>query len=139
AQFFAGLVDRGGRMLDDKLLGIAERADWTLMIVENEALTIGAFLVAAVLIWNRSRFLKRMRRIETQLGKIEKKVNILEMQESRGLMRLVTDLKARSRVKIDPRDTAVEMGGGDVAGLTMSPPTAPAKPESAKSAHVPGQ
>jgi hypothetical protein len=37
----------------------------------------------------------------------------------------------------DPRDTAVEMGGGDVVGLSMSPPPTPAQPESAKSAKLP--
>jgi len=124
-------------MIYDKLWEIAERADWTLT-VEYKALAIGAFVVAAILIWNRTRILKRMRTIEAQLRRIEKKVNILEMQESRRLMRVVMELRAKSRVKIDPRNTAVETSGGDVAGLTISPPTAPAKPESAKSAGMPG-
>ena len=114
-------------MLYDTLWEIAERADWSLMIYKGFA--IGAFVVTAVLIWNINRIWKRMRRIETQLGRIEKKVNILQMQESRRLMRLMMELKAKSRAKIDLRGTAVEMGGGGVAGLTISPPTAPAKPE----------
>jgi len=124
-------------MLYDKLWEIAERADWGL--ITYKALAVGAFVVTAVLIWNSNRIWKRMRRIETQLRRIEKKVNILEMQESRRLMRLVMELKAKSRATIDPRDTAVETGGRDVAGLMMSPPTAPVKPESARSAGVPGQ
>jgi len=125
-------------MIYDKLWEFVERADWRLMIVEYKALAVGAFVVAAVLIWKRIRFWKRMRRIETQLRRLEKKLNILEMQESRRLMRLMKELNAKSRLKIDPRDTAVEMGGSNVVGLTMSPPTSPAQGESTKSAKLPG-
>jgi hypothetical protein len=64
---------------------------------------------------------------------MEKKINMLEMHESR---RLMTELNANSKVGIDPRDTAIEMDDGDVAGLRMSPPTTPARPESAKSAKL---
>jgi|SRR6266849_3354235 len=126
------------RMIYDKFWEIVERADWDLMTVEYKALAVGAFVVAAALIWNRIRSWKRMRRIETQLRKMEKKINILEVQESRRLMRLMKELNAKSRVKVGSRDTAVEMGGGDVVGLTMSPPTSPAQGESAKSAKLPG-
>ncbi len=125
-------------MIYDKFWEIVERADWDLMTVEYKALAVGAFVVAAALIWNRIRSWKRMRRIETQLRKMEKKINILEVQESRRLMRLMKELNAKSRVKVGSRDTAVEMGGGDVVGLTMSPPTSPAQGESAKSAKLPG-
>jgi len=130
----------GARMIYiyDKLWEIVELADWRLLTVEYKALAVGAFVVAAVLIWNRIRIWKRMRRIETRLRKMEKKINILETQESRRLMRLMTELNAKSRVKVVPRDAAVEMGGGDVVGLTMSPPTSPAQGESAKSAKLPG-
>src|SRR5229473_1088826 len=123
----------GARMIYiyDKLWEIVELADWRLLTVEYKALAVGAFVVAAVLIWNRIRIWKRMRRIETRLRKMEKKINILETQESRRLMRLMTELNAKSRVKVVPRDAAVEMGGGDVPGLTMSPPTSPAQGESA--------
>jgi hypothetical protein len=41
-------------------------------------------------------------------------------------------------VKTDSPDTSVEMGGGDVAELTISPPTTPAQPESVKSEKLPG-
>jgi len=40
-------------MIYDKLWEIVERADWRLMIVEYKTLAIGAFVVAAVLMWNR--------------------------------------------------------------------------------------
>ena len=74
-------------MIYDKLWEIVERADWRLMIAEYKALAIGAFMVAAVLIWNRIRLSRRIRRIENQLKKMEKKISILEVQESRRLMR----------------------------------------------------
>jgi hypothetical protein len=125
-------------MIYDKLWEIMERADWRLLIVEYKALAIGAFVVAAVLMWNRIRLLRRLRRIEHQLKKMEKKISILEVQESRRLMRVVKELNTKSRVKVDPRDTAAEMNGGDVVGLTTSPPTSPVQGGSAKSAKLPG-
>src|SRR5258707_15856220 len=120
-------------MIYDKLWEIVERADWRLMIVEYKTLAIGAFVVAAVLMWNRIRLWRRMRRIENQLKKMEKKISILEVQESGRLMRLMKELNAKSRVRADLRDTAAEMRGGDVVGLTTSPPTSPAQEDSAKS------
>ncbi len=125
-------------MIYDKLWEIVERADWRLMIVEYKALAIGAFVVAAVLMWNRIRLLRRIRRIENQLKKMEKKVSILEVQESGRLMRLVKELNAKSRVKVDRRDAAAEMSGGNVVGLTTSPPTSPGQGDSAQSAKLPG-
>src|SRR5467141_3551377 len=125
-------------MIYDKLWEIVERADWRLMIVEYKTLAIGAFVVAAVLMWNKIRLLRRMRRIENQLKKMEKKVSILEVQESGRLMRLVKELNAKSRVRVGPRDAAAEMSGGDVVGLTTSPPTSPVQGDSAQSAKLPG-
>jgi len=125
-------------MIYDKLWEILERDDWRLMIVEYKALAIGAFVVAAVLIWSRIRLWRRLRRIENQLKKMEKKISILEVQESGRLMRLVKELNTKSRVKINPRDAAAEMSGGDVVGLTTSPPTSPVQGDSAKSAKLPG-
>ncbi len=125
-------------MIYDKLWEIMERADWRLLIVEYQALAIGAFVVAAVLMWNRIRLLRRMRRIENQLKKMEKKISILEVQESRRLMRLMKELNGKSRMKVDPRDAVAEMSGGDVVGLTTSPPTSPVQGDSAKSAKLPG-
>jgi hypothetical protein len=125
-------------MIYDNLWEIVERADWRLMIVEYKALAIGAFVVAAVLMWNRSRLLRRLRRLENQLKKMEKKVSILEVQESRRLMRLVKELNAKSRAKADPRDRAAEMEDGDVDRLTTSPPTSPLQGDRAKSEKLSG-
>src|SRR5260370_4313763 len=125
-------------MIYDKLWEILERDDWRLMIVEYKALAIGAFVVAAVLIWSRIRLWRRLRRIENQLKKMEKKISILEVQESGRLMRLGKELNKKYRVKINPHDAAAEMSGGDVVGLTTSPPTSPVQGDSAKSAKLPG-
>lgn len=125
-------------MIYDKFWEIMERADWRLMVVEYKALAIGAFVVAAVLIWNRIRWSRRIRRIENELKKMEKKVSILQVKESGRLMRLVKELNTKSRVKIDRRDAAAEMSGGNVVGLTTSPPTSPVQGDSAKSAKLPG-
>jgi hypothetical protein len=122
----------------EKLWEIVERADWRLMTVEYKALAIGAFLVAAALIWGRIRIWRRIRRIETQLRKMEKKITLLEVRESGRLMRLMKEFNAKSRVKVEPHDTAVEISGGNVVGLTVSPPTSPAHAESAKSAKLTG-
>ena len=109
-------------MIYDKLWEIVERADWRLMIAEYKALAIGVFMVAAVLIWNRVRLSRRIRRIENQLKKMEKKISILEVQESGRLMRLVKELSAKSRLRVGPRDAAAELSGGNVVGLMPSPP-----------------
>jgi hypothetical protein len=122
----------------EKLWEIMERADWRLMTVEYKALAVGAFVVAAVLIWGRIRMWRRMRRIEAQLRKMERKITLMEARESDRLMRLMKEFNAKSRAKVEPRDTAVEVSGGNVVGLTMSPPTSPAQGESAKSAKLTG-
>jgi len=118
-------------MLYDKLWEIAELADWHLMTVEYKALAVVAFVIVVVLIWNRVRTWKRMRAIEAKLENMQKEINILQVQETR---RLMTEMNAKSKAEIDPRDSAVGMGGGDVGVLTMLPPTVFAPPESAVSA-----
>jgi uncharacterized membrane protein YccC len=91
-------------MLYDKLLDIVVRPDWRLMSVEYEAVAVGAFAVGVVLLWRGVRMRKRMRRIETQLEKMQKEISLLQMQESR---RLMTELNARPREKIEPPDTTL--------------------------------
>jgi hypothetical protein len=122
-------------MLYDKLWEFALRADWRSMSAAYEALTVGVLVVAAVLIWNGIRMRKRMRRIETWLKKVQEDINLLQMQESR---RLMTELNAKPREKIESPDTGLEIGGGDVAELTRSPPT-PAQREREKSPKFGGQ
>jgi hypothetical protein len=73
-----------------------------LMSVEYEVLAVGGFVVAVVLIRNGIRKRKRIRRIETQLEKMQKEISLLQMQESR---RLMTELNVKSAEKIDPPET----------------------------------
>src|SRR5258708_26530017 len=97
------------------------------------ASAVGVFVVAAVLIRNSTRIWKRMQTIETQLNKLQKEITtVLQVQTA-----LIRKLNAKSKAEIDPPDTAVEIVAGDVAGLTMSPSTTPAQPESARSAKLP--
>ena len=91
-------------MLYDKLLDIVVRPDWRVMSVEYEAAAVGAFALAAVLLWSGVRMRKRMRRIETELQKMQKEISLLQMQESR---RLMTELNARPREKIERPDTTL--------------------------------
>jgi hypothetical protein len=110
------------------------RDDCRLMTAEYMALATGAFVVAAVVIRSGMRIWKRMHTIETKLSRMQNEIaTVLQVQAA-----LITKLNANSKVEIDPRGTAVEISGGDVAGKTMSPPTTSAQPESAKSAKSPG-
>jgi uncharacterized protein YoxC len=103
------------------------------MTVEYVLLAIGAFSIAAFLIWNKIQIRKRMLAIDSQLKKIhneinalQKEANVLQMQESR---RLLMELNANSKplaAKNDPHNP-VEIGGGDVVRLMKPPPAAPAQ------------
>src|SRR5258705_9740280 len=84
----------GDAMLDDELWEIAERADWRLMTVK--ALSLVAFVVAVVPIWNSIRIWKRRRTIEVQLKKMRREINILQVQEAR----LMAELNANSKGEI---------------------------------------
>jgi hypothetical protein len=110
----------------DELWETGVRNDWQLAIVEHKALAVGAFIVGAVLIWDRIQTWKRARRVEIALRKMEKKIYILEMQESGRLTRLVREFSAKSRVK-------VEMGNGKDTAPTISPPATANQGESGKS------
>jgi hypothetical protein len=67
---------------------------WEILIV-----VIGAFVVAAVPLRAGIRIVKSVRRIETELSKMEKKINMLRLEESR---RLMMELKANSAAEITP-------------------------------------
>src|SRR5882762_9212722 len=97
------------------------------MTVEYEVLAVGVFLFAAVLIWITRRIWNRMRAIETRLKKVQKEINVLQIQESR---RLMIELNANSKAdapQIDPNNAPLEMGGGDIVRLMNPPSTTPAQ------------
>jgi len=123
-------------MLYDELWKTAVLNDWRLATVEHKALAVGAFIVGAALIWDRIRAWKRTRRMEIGLKRMEKKIYILEIQESDRLAGLVRELNSKSRVKIDARDIAVEVSDSGDMALTISPPAAADQRESGKSAKL---
>lgn len=88
-------------MLYEKLWETAVRDEWRSIVADHQALAVGIFIVVATLIWDRIRTWKRTRRMESELRKIERKIYILEMQESGRLSRLVRELNTKSRVKIE--------------------------------------
>jgi uncharacterized membrane protein len=67
---------------------------WEIVIV-----VIGAFVVVAASLQGGIRIMKSVRRLETELSRMEKKINMLRLQESR---RLMMELKANSEAEIDP-------------------------------------
>src|SRR5258708_36167122 len=105
---------------------IVVSADWRLMAI---TLVVGAFVVATVLIWNRSRRIwKRIRIIETRLGKMQNEITtILQLQVA-----LITKRNANSRVEIDPRSTAAQKSGGDCSWEAHVPPPAPGQARNGK-------
>lgn len=97
------------------------------MIIEYEAIVIGAAAVAAVLVWNKIHVWKRIRAIDAELARMRKEIDVLQTQESR---RLLMEMKASPKVEaptIDPRGDPVEIGSNDVVRLLKTPPTSPAQ------------
>jgi hypothetical protein len=122
----------GERMLYDKLFEIAV-GGWHFIAIEYKAWAVGAFVIAAVLIWDGIQIRKRMRSIEIQLQKMQNEINVLQVHNSRHFL---TELNAKSKVEIGPH--AFEMGNGDVARLTMSHPIMPAASEMGNAAKFAG-
>ena len=94
-----------------------------LMIIEYAAAAIGAVAIAAILTCFRIQ--RRIREIDARLAKMQKEIDVLQMQESR---RLMVELKASSRAEapqIHP-DSDSEIVHDDVMRLLKTPPTTPA-------------
>lgn len=97
------------------------------MFVEYWAAAIGAAAIMAVLIWNKAHIWKRLRAIDAQLAKMQREIDVLQVQESR---RLILEMNASSKVqapKIDPDGGSFETGSSDVVRLIKTPPTTPAQ------------
>jgi len=97
------------------------------MTAEFQALTIFVFSFAAVMIWNKIRFRKRVQAIETRLDRVQKHIDVLQMQESR---RLLMELNANSKTdahKNTPDDAPIHTDRGDVVRLMPSSPPSPMK------------
>jgi hypothetical protein len=117
-------------MLYENLFELLEHAN--LMPIEYMAFALGALVVAGGIIRKAIRLSRRMQDIHAQISRMEKRISTLEMQESR---RLMTKLNANSKREIDHSGLAIEIDN-DVEGLTVSPPTTPAQPESPKFAKI---
>ena len=97
------------------------------MTIEYGAAVVGGVSIAAILIWSKIRIWKRMHAIDAQFEKMQKEIDVLQMQESR---RLMMALKANSKVeapKIDLDNGPVEIDGGDVVQLMKTPPATSAR------------
>ncbi len=89
---------------------------WEIVIV-----AIGAFVAAAVPLRGGIRIMKSVRRIETELSKMEKKINMLRLQESR---RLMMELKANCEAEIDPTVAWPKPGSDTVQPVAVAPAVA---------------
>jgi hypothetical protein len=95
------------------------------MIMEY-AVAIGAAALAVALIWHKIQIQRRIRAINLLLTKMQKEIDVLQMQESR---RLMVELRANSRgeaSQIDPDTGSAEVGSDEVVRLMKTPPTTPA-------------
>jgi hypothetical protein len=90
------------------------------MIIVYELAAIGAAAIAAVAVWHRIQVQRRIRAIDTRLAKMQREIEVLQVQESR---RLMTTLKGNSKVEspgLDP-DDAGSIIEGDVVRLMGKP------------------
>jgi hypothetical protein len=88
------------------------------MIIVFGLAAIGAAAIAAVAIWHRTQVQRRLHAIDARLEKMQKEIEVLQVQESR---RLMTALKGNTKVEspgLDPDDGDI---GGDVVRLMGKP------------------
>jgi hypothetical protein len=96
------------------------------MIIVYELAAIGAAAIAAVSIWHRVQVQRRIRVIDNRLAKMQKEIEVLQMQESR---RVMMALKGTSNVEspgLDPDDgEAGNIIDGEVMRLMRKPRATP--------------
>jgi hypothetical protein len=93
------------------------------MIIVYELAAVGAAAVTAVSIWHKVHVQRRIRAIDIRLAKMQKEIEVLQMQESR---RVMMALKGNSNVEspgLDPADGDVGDIDGDVVRLIGKPRT----------------
>jgi hypothetical protein len=76
----------------------------TPMIIVYELVAITAAAIAVVAVWHKIQVQKRISAIDTRLAKMQKEIEVLQMQESR---RVMMTLKGNSNVEspgLDPDD-----------------------------------
>jgi hypothetical protein len=95
------------------------------MIIVYELAAIGAAVVAAVAIWHNVKVQRRIRALDLRLAKMQKEVEVLQMQESSRVMRA---LKGHSHVEapgLDPADSDAGDIESDVVRLMGRPRPTP--------------
>jgi hypothetical protein len=95
------------------------------MIIVFELIAISAAAIAAVAIWHKIQVQKRISIIDIRLAKMQKEIEVLQMQESR---RVMMALKGNSNVEspgLDPDDGDAGNIDGDVMRLMGKPRTTP--------------
>jgi hypothetical protein len=92
------------------------------MIIVYELAALGAAAIAAVSIWHKIQVQRRIRVIDARIAKMQREIEVLQVQESR---RLMTTLKGPSKVEspgLDPDDDeAGSIIDGDVVRLIGKP------------------
>jgi hypothetical protein len=96
------------------------------MIIVYELAAIGAAAVAAVAIWHKIQVQRRIRSLDLRLAKMQKEIEVLQMQESSRVMRA---LKGHSEIEspgLDPADSdADDMREDEVMRLIGKPRPTP--------------
>lgn len=95
------------------------------MIIVYELAAIGAAAIAAVSIWHRIQFQRRIRAIDVRLAKMQKEIEVLQMQESR---RVMMALKGKSNVE----SPGLDPDNGDGEDVNSDLPRLMGKPRSIK-------
>jgi hypothetical protein len=95
------------------------------MIIVYEMAAIGAAAITAVSIWHKMRVRKQIRAIDARLAKMQKEIEVLQMQESR---RVMLALRGNSKVEspgIEPDDSNDADRDRDVVRLVGKSRTTP--------------
>lgn len=96
------------------------------MITVYELAAIGAAAIAAVLIWHKIRFQRNIRALDARLTKMQKEIEVLQMQEARRVMMALKGHPDVEAPGLDPDDgDAGSIGDADVVRLMGKPRATP--------------
>ncbi len=96
------------------------------MIITYELAAAGAAAIAAVLAWHKIQVQQRIRAIDARLAKMQKEIEVLQMQESRRVMMAVKGKPDVDSPGLDPAgEPAATDSDGDVVRLMGKPRATP--------------
>jgi hypothetical protein len=96
------------------------------MIIVYELAAIGAAAIAAISIWHRIQVQRRIRAIDARLARMQKEIDILQMQESRRVMMALKGTSNVDSPALDPDDgNAGDIIDGEVVRLMDKPRATP--------------